>query len=175
MKIAVISDSHGNIKYLEEFKNKLKLLGGVDLIIHLGDDSPDSSVFKGFKVISVPGAYENHYSTPGNRKRLIEEFEGHRILITHTPVRHENDLPHDPSPEELGENMDAVLYGHTHVPDIELKKSSDGNEVLWINPGHMKKDDRRGFKASYAVLDLTDKINVKIFDFLSGKVIKEYP
>jgi putative phosphoesterase len=190
MKIAVVSDSHGNIEYLSEFTRKLRALGKFDFIVHLGDDSPDIEALKGFKVISVPGVYENAYSIPGTRRRLIEEFNGIQALITHTPTKHTNDLPNEPSPEELVwlGGIDIVLYGHTHIPKIEVKKVTSSEHTFWINPGHMKKDDERGCEASYAILEIqkkqkrqkkqkkestVKKISIEICDFLTDKVLME--
>ncbi|MBU0687631.1 MAG: YfcE family phosphodiesterase [Candidatus Margulisbacteria bacterium] len=164
MKIGLVSDSHGNIGIL---KNAIKKLvdAKVDLIIHLGDDSTDMDTIKSSvpcDLIIIPGVFEEVYQHPGEAHRLIKTFEGLKFLITHTAESHKNDLSDEIKPEEIvaKKEVDVVLHGHTHVPRDEVKKG-----IRFINPGHLKPDDKRGFKPSYAILDVNDKnIDVRIIE-----------
>jgi len=170
MKIVVISDTHGNLEGLRILSKKIK--GLTDTIIHLGDDSPDTEILENdsFNVIKVPGVYESIYTLPDTKRRIIQEFCGKKFLITHTRSRHSNDLPSDISPEKLSENVDVILFGHTHIPVIE----TDKNGKIWINPGHLKENDKRGYPPSYAVIEIEPKkIEIKIYNFLTDEKIIE--
>jgi len=176
MKIAVISDSHGNYEFLRQLAGKKGIAEGVDLLVHLGDDSVDTEVLNFSRIISVPGVYENSYAMPGTKRRIVEDFDGVKVLMTHTPGKHSNDMPFEGSPEETAskEKVDLVLYGHTHAPKIERKE--DG--ILWVNPGHLKKHDNRGHRASYAVMDTGSGIKdlkISVFDFVTGEELIVYP
>jgi len=88
-------------------------------------------------------------------------------LITHTECCHENDLPDDIKPEELVSKkaVDVVLYGHTHIPRIEQRQSA-----LYINPGHLKTEDKKGYPPTIAVVDFKDQISVNIFNLMSKSI-----
>ncbi|MFN3966104.1 MAG: metallophosphoesterase family protein [Endomicrobiia bacterium] len=169
MKIAVVSDTHGSLETLSALFDKIK---GVDVFIHLGDDSPDAEIFekRDFNVIKVPGVYESIYILPDTKRRIIQEFCGKKFLITHTRSKHSNDLPTEPGPEELSKNVDVILFGHTHVPTIEI----DENKKIWINPGHLKLSDRRGYPPSYAVINIdSEKFEITIYNLLTDEKIFE--
>jgi hypothetical protein len=157
MKICVISDSHketGNIQKVIDCED-------FDLLIHLGDDYCDmDGVEIKQEFIRVPGVYDKEYFDTGVEKRIIKKFGAFRFLLTHTLNPHENDLEAGVSvnPGEICAKggVDVVLFGHTHKPEI----SYDG-KILFINPGHLKSDDKRGYEASYAILEV-DENKIKI-------------
>jgi hypothetical protein len=103
--------------------------------------------------------------------RVVKEFEGWRFLLSHTDVSHSNDLRGDPKPEELiaDKQVDVVLCGHTHRPGLAL---SDG--ILFVNPGHLKKDDKKGYAATYAIIDVGgNEIRGTIVELASGGTLEE--
>jgi hypothetical protein len=141
---------------------------GANVLIHLGDDSEDTKVLDRYrvKVIKVPGVFELAYKNPSIPNRLIKQFEGWKILITHTSISHPNDLLIDLKPEELVEKrrVDGVLYGHTHIPKIEIRKG-----ILFLNPGHLKKQDKKGFPSTFGLLEIKEReIKTQVID-LKGK------
>lgn len=153
MKIGVISDSHGE---LDNVRNAGAFLADelqVDLIVHLGDDEDDADVLRelGPELIVIPGAFSDRYKDVDVPNRIITEFGTWRVLITHTPDPHKNDLPGDPDPEALVRNhdVDLVLHGHTHTPFVSRR---DG--VVIINPGHLRSWDKKGHDASFACLEV---------------------
>ncbi len=173
MKLVVVSDTHGNLKGLRRVVSEVIGKEAVDLFIHLGDDYDDASVFDEFacEYVRVPGVFSDYYLDKSIPNRLIKEFEGWTFLLTHTESSHSNDLPDDIKPEEViakGE-VDVVLYGHTHKPDATVK-----NQILFVNPGHLKDEDKKGFPPTYAVIDVTpETIDVKIFEAKEGRIFKE--
>ena len=169
MKLLIVSDTHGNTKYLKTLVGRAK--SDFNLLIHLGDDSRDADVINK-TIIKVPGVYEGIYALPGTKRRLIKTFDGVKTLITHTVKKHSNDLPNEPGPEELvyQNKVNLVLYGHTHIPDI--KKVED---VLYVNPGHLKESDNRGHEPSYGIVECNKgSIKIDIYNFITDKVIINY-
>jgi hypothetical protein len=167
MKIGVLSDSHDEIEGIERAAELLKE-AKADVLIHLGDDSSDTKVLDKYKikVIKVPGVFEPAYKDPSIPNRSIEQFEGWKVLITHTSTSHPNDLLADLKPEEFVEKhkVDVVLYGHTHIPKIEVRE-----EILFLNPGHLKKQDKKGFPPTFGLLEIEKGgIKSKVID-LDGK------
>jgi hypothetical protein len=164
MKVGVLSDSHGELENLVK-ASKILLNKKVERVIHLGDNYEDTKVIEDtFKVIKVPGVFSEYYQKEEIPNRIIKEIEGKRVLITHTERSHENDLPGDIKPEEV--NKDVVLYGHTHVPKIEEREG-----ILYVNPGHLKSSDKKGFPPSLAIINFKD-LSVEIFD-LNGRLVKK--
>ncbi len=172
MHILLVSDTHGELDNVEKLAEKARE-HEPDLIIHLGDDIPDAEPLAkaGFKVLRVPGVYEEAYKDPMVPHRLLLDLEGWLVLAVHAPKRHENDAPWDPDPREVAARraVDIILHGHTHIPRAE---EEDG--VIWINPGHLKKQDKKGYPATYAVLDVSkEKVHVRILELATGNVLLE--
>jgi uncharacterized protein len=172
MKIAVISDSHGHTDLVARLTDRLTR-AGIDTAIHLGDDYDDASplLTAGFEVLRVPGVYSEYYQNPDIPNRLAVELGGLKILLTHSDRPHENDRPEDGDPSRVAEQArpDLVLFGHSHLPTLE-----DRQGRLWMNPGHLKPEDKKGAPPSYAVID-TDKapFRVTIYNFLDDTILME--
>jgi len=176
MKIGVLSDTHGNIPYLEKAIDLLRQ-EEVDKIIHLGDDYEDIdfALELDLPIIRVPGVYSGYYKDKSIPHRRVGELVGWKVLLTHSPTPHENDLPADLAPEDMvrSEVIETVLYGHTHIPKIEEK---DG--VVWFNPGHLRIEDKKGYPASWGIIDFQpDRIQCKIVVLQNGKNLfaERYP
>jgi putative phosphoesterase len=171
-KIAVVSDTHGNLESLRAAVREITSGEKIDLFIHLGDNYEDAEVFDEFEYdyLRVPGVFHDLYADARVPNRLLEEFEGWKFMLSHTHESHPHDIPGDPRPELLmaSGKVDVLLFGHLHVPSIEVQ---DG--VLLVNPGHLKDGDKRGFPASYAILDVSaDRIEARIIELGSGAVVK---
>jgi len=155
MKIGLFSDSHGNVKNLKAVADYLVKEAKVDMLVHLGDDYDDTRVLDKYKipVVKIPGVFSSYYKDPKIENRVIRDFEGTKILISHTDKVHENDLPDDLDPEEVvsAKLVKAVFYGHTHIPLVDER-----NGILFVNPGHLKDEDKKGFLPSFAVVEIKD-------------------
>ncbi|MCS7150970.1 MAG: YfcE family phosphodiesterase [Endomicrobia bacterium] len=167
MKVVVVSDTHGNLEYLTELANYL-LSNDINTLIFLGDECEDIEVVKHMfqEIIWVPGVYCEHYRDKNIPHRIIKEFNNTRVLITHTPTSHTNDYPDDIGPEKVTkQQVDIVLYGHTHIPNIEVK-----SDILWVNPGHLKKEDKKGYPPSFAVIDFNLR-KIELINFINKEQI----
>jgi len=172
LKVLVVSDTHGNTDSLRRLVGAVLPAESIDLLIHLGDDYGDTEVFEEFEqpYLRVPGVFSGYYADRSIPNRRIEDLEGWKFLLSHTVTSHPNDLPDDPKPEALiaGKQVDAVLYGHSHRPEL-----ADKNGVLFVNPGHLKTEDKKGHSASYAILDISgNKIKGRIVELASGGTLE---
>ncbi len=155
MKLAVFSDSHGNLDYLETAGSYALHKGAADVLVHLGDNYDDAKVLNQFgkRLIRVPGVFSEQYQDPSVANRILETFGPWSVLVSHTHEKHPNDLPTDLDPAEMLRNraVNVILHGHTHEPRIEESRG-----VWFINPGHLKRRDKRNHPASFALIDLRD-------------------
>ena len=171
--IAVVSDTHGNLEGLRNAVREITSRYTIDLFVHLGDNYEDAEVFDefGYDYLRVPGVFHDLYADRRVPNRLVERLAGWTFMLSHTPESHPHDLSGDPRPEALqaSRKIDVLLFGHLHVPSIEVEKG-----VLRVNPGHLKDGDKRGFASTYALLDVgKDLIKARIIRAGSGDIVKE--
>ncbi|MGD8979602.1 MAG: YfcE family phosphodiesterase [candidate division WOR-3 bacterium] len=151
MKLGVVSDTHKHIVNLHKAVEFLKEMN-VDRIIHLGDDYNDPDEIGERDIIRVPGVFSDAYQDKRIQNRRIENFGGWRFLLTHTLSSHPNDLPEDLSPGDLirAGRVHVVLHGHTHIPEVKRERN-----VIFLNPGHLKNEDKKGFPPTFGYVELT--------------------
>jgi len=166
MLLGIVSDTHGNVEAIQAVADRF-LAVQVDQVLHLGDDYLDILFLEAvnLKVLAVPGLYCPEYRDPTIPNRRIENLEGVRILMTHTSEASKFDLPGDLDPGAATMEVDIVLYGHTHIPSIREQQG-----VLWVNPGHLKAHDRRGYPFSYGLMHLAPPtVDVRIVALATGQ------
>jgi putative phosphoesterase len=129
--VAVIGDTHlprGSRRLPEECVRRLRR---ADLIVHTGDHSSLASLHElralGPPVHAVHGNADEPALQELLPEELVVEVEEATIGVTHVPGpregREERLLRRFPS-------CDAVLYGHTHEPQVERR-----GRVWILNPG----------------------------------------
>ncbi len=157
IRIAVISDTHGKIKGVEDY---LDQHGPFDLVLHAGDFTVD--LYKIIQLWSERTVDNQHlpygyYSVSGNcdefpyPKELMLNVGGIRFLILHG---HESGVKSGLMQlkyQALEEKADAVIFGHTHIP-VNIKEQG----ILYFNPGSVSQP-RGGSAASFGILELGDK------------------
>ena len=147
--IGIISDTHGLLR--DEAVDALK---GVDIILHAGDiDIPD--VLDGLRSVVPLVAVRGNMDFGRLRKELPEndivDTAGHLIYMIHEI--HRIDL--DP----VAAGISAVVYGHSHRPNIETRQG-----VLFINPGSAG-PRRFNYPVTVARLMIRDgRLDVEIVD-----------
>ncbi len=167
MLLGVLSDSHGNVEAIQDVVCHF-MKANVNLILHLGDDYLDKLFFEAanLKILAVPGLYCPEYRDPSIPNRRIENLDGVKVMMTHSPTVSKFDQPGDFDPGD-NRHVDIILYGHTHIPSIQEK---DG--VLWVNPGHLKAHDRRGYPLSYALMHLNPPtVGIQILSLSTGQAL----
>ncbi len=143
MRVAVMSDTHGNIKLFQDMIDYASNELNVKAFWHLGDSYEDCDRvdLRGRYVVRVPGIYH-----PGYRDQSIESsvqipFDPFKFLLIHDPADARGLLYAD---------SNIILHGHTHCPSCQI----DQRGKLFINPGHLKSRRDRGYDASFAVLTI---------------------
>ncbi len=154
MKIAIISDTHDNIKNIELFL-EYTTSEKIDAIIHCGDITrketlhyiTDSFAGKVYIVLGNGDMKEDFEDLPTDFASI--EIDGIKIGYTHFKEIAEKNC----------KNHDFVFYGHSHKPWME-----DVDGCFLINPGNIA---GTRYQASFAILDTeTKKIELKILNHL---------
>jgi putative phosphoesterase len=170
MIVGVVSDTHGNREGMLLLADRLRSLG-VRILVHLGDDYQDFTILAqtGLEVIGVPGLYCPEYRDPEILNRQVVELGDLKFLLTHTEARSRYDAPEDVDPEMACYEVDAVLFGHTHAPALIERQG-----VAWINPGHLRDRNDRGFPATFALLYISPvELKVQIHRLVDGLPVQE--
>ena len=132
MRIGVISDTQ--VPSFEEIPDRILItLADVDLIIHAGD-FVTLDVLDGLKRLGEVKAVRGNMDS-GEIKRILPEkelllIEGKRIGIalgSGSPYGIEDRV------SRLFEDVDVIIYGHSHQPENEIKKG-----ILFFNPGQAR-------------------------------------
>ncbi|MBQ9942292.1 MAG: metallophosphoesterase [Christensenellaceae bacterium] len=145
-KILVISDTH---RHREAWQAALARAGSVDMVFHLGDHVSDAVAMADAlagkaKVVAVRGNCD--FSGDAAEEEVV--VCGHRFWLTHG---HNYGVKYSLqrlcyAAEE--KQVDAVLFGHTHVPTLEYYGG-----ILVLNPGSV--GEPRGRKATFALLEVS--------------------
>jgi uncharacterized protein len=120
LNVGVISDTHGLLR-----PEAVAALRGVDHILHAGDVG-DAGILTALREIAPVTAIRGNVDVSGVCGQLpateVVELGGCVFYLVHAL----QDL--DINPRAAG--VAAVIYGHSHRPDVEQR---DG--VLYLNPG----------------------------------------
>jgi uncharacterized protein len=124
MRIGVLSDTHGLLR-----PEVLPLLQGSDHILHLGDVGDPEILGKLSKIAPVT-AIRGNIDTHGPCAKLPETevvtLAGPPLEVAFYLLHNVQALDLDPA----AAGFSAVLYGHSHKPEIRRHKG-----VLYFNPG----------------------------------------
>ncbi len=134
MRIAILSDTHGN---RAQTVRSLDLSGAFDFVIHLGDTTDDAEFIElalERELVIVSGNCDAGAKYP---RSMTLEIAGKRFFICHGDRFHVKAGLSKLYQKALHEGADIVLYGHTHIPVVE-----NINAILFINPGAMKSGTR---------------------------------
>ena len=143
MKIAVLSDTHGNyplaIQMLDRFSN-------LDCIIHLGDTLQDADVIECALDVPVVKLAGNCDTSPKAPRELLLTINAMTFLLSHGDLYRVKTGMERIYQKASSENAAVVLYGHTHVPAIQKQ-----GKILLVNPGTLKE---AASKQSLAILTI---------------------
>jgi putative phosphoesterase len=140
-RIFVLADTHNRLP--ERVK---EIARGADEIWHMGDVCTETIIDElravGPRITVVRGNCDSNLDWP-----LVVDIErsGLKLRLQHVP------------PDQPPDDVDVVLYGHTHVPRNERRGS-----VLFLNPGCVTRANQ-GAPPSVAWLEIADgKMNWKL-------------
>lgn len=131
MRVVVLSDTHGNFPLAVR---ALDVAGQADHIVHLGDEVEDACFLEnvtGMTVTKVLGNCDYSHHFP---RETTLELDGKRVLITHGDLYTVKTGLEKLRQKAVAEKIDVVLYGHTHIPIVQML-----DNILFVNPGCLKK------------------------------------
>lgn len=153
MRVLIVSDTHG---YNDNFMKVVEKEKDIGLIVHLGDIKDLEDYIE--EVTGVPC-----YAVRGNNDygsmlpaQSIIMLGSHRTFITHG---HDYGVSYSDSvirEHAKALECDIVMYGHTHMPEIEKIGS-----ITLINPGSLTYPRQPGRKPSYIMAETDSKGDVK--------------
>ncbi len=131
MNILVFSDSHSSLRFMRRCAEVIH----PHAIVHLGDYFDDGDVIReeypGIPFYQVPGNCDRYRCPPGQPEILITRIFGVDFYMTHGHRHSVKSYLSALIRDARTARVAAVLYGHTHIPD--LHQEEDG---LWVvNPG----------------------------------------
>jgi hypothetical protein len=166
MKIAIVSDTHGNVA---NFKKAVDWINknNIQTILHCGDIGDPKSLkeslknFKG-KVFGVLGNMDRDYkffiSEYNNISKCEIKEDTYEIEINKKKIAI-NHFPEKGKKMAESGKFDLVFYGHTHKPWSEKIKN-----CKLINPGELA---GQIYKPTFAVYDAeTEDLDLKILERL---------
>ena len=146
MKILVVSDSHGRNNHLNTVLDRV---GDIDLFLHLGDLEGSEYFIETFvncRVEMISG--NNDYFTEIPREKIITigkytvfMTHGHRYSVYYDTVKLKE--------AAQARNADIVMYGHTHIPSIDMS-----DHIIAINPGSISQPRQPGRQPSFILMEI---------------------
>ena len=157
MKIGIWSDSHGDTQAIDAMLAH-PAADGVACWLFAGDVLDDAEYLAAvtdLPVVKVAG--NNDWPDAMVPDTQVTELAGHRILLTHGhrfAVQYSTRIVEQAAAEV---KADLVIYGHTHVAELEL------GEISVLNPGSIARP-RDASRGSFMVAELiaNKPINVKL-------------
>ena len=140
MKALIFSDSHGDTMNM---RRTIEKCADVNYVFFLGDGIRDVEKIKeNFpdKIFYCVRGNNDWMSMLENYsdERIIE-IEGKRILLTHGHKYNVKYTEQNLFYKAISENIDIVLFGHTHTPYEQYFSTDDGG-VNMFNPGSIGKN-----------------------------------
>lgn len=149
MRILIVSDTHGRHK---KFELAVEASGKIDALFHLGDFQVEEEYFAHIcKCPMFMVAGNNDFWSRQPYEREVE-FAGKKIFMTHGHGHQVHAGVNKIVEEGKKKGADIVMFGHTHVPCAEEYEG-----ILLLNPGSLTYPRQQNHKASYMILEITDK------------------
>jgi len=170
LELIIVSDNHGA---KDGLFSVLKQHPNADYYFHCGDSNLDSSLelMKSFVTVKGNTDYSENYK---NNERVgltsgehVWITHGHAYAVNNGTTRLIAEATEIPAKTPI---THIVLYGHTHIVDVEMKQG-----VLVINPGSITQPRGGSFIRSYARLVITPKFyTVQIKNALDHTIVREF-
>lgn len=149
MKILIVSDTHGrNHNYLRT----LDKVHPIDLLIHLGDFEGGEEFIESITPCRTEMVSGNNDFFNGLPKEKIIQIGKYTVMLTHGHRYGVNYNTHDIREAARKQKADIVMFGHTHVPMIDLS-----DNVWVINPGSLALPRQHGRIPTFIIMDLDSK------------------
>ena len=146
MKYVIFSDSHGIVSDMESVVFREK----PDKILFLGDISSDADDLRNrclnYSICSVAGNNDFFSDLP---REEIFSLGKYQVMITHGHYYGVSMGTDRLKEEALSRNIDIVMYGHTHKPEIDIEK-----QITVLNPGSLSYPRQWGRKPSFLIMEI---------------------
>lgn len=149
MKVLIISDTHGKDQYLIKTLEKVM---PIDLLIHLGDFEGGEEHIRLLAPCPTELISGNNDFFNGLPKEKIIHIGKYTIMLTHGHRYGVNYSTSAIREAAIKNQADIVMFGHTHVPMIDL------NGSVWvINPGSLALPRQNGRIPTFIIMDIDSK------------------
>ena len=149
MKVLIVSDTHGRNHYLIDTINRV---APIDLLIHLGDIENGEEYIRSKLTCPAEFVSGNNDFFNGLPKEKIIHIGKYTVMITHGHRYGVNFSTSGILELAKRHQADIVMFGHTHVPLIDLTGS------IWaINPGSLALPRQYGRIPTYIIMDLDSR------------------
>ena len=147
-KILVFSDSHGSTFIMEKLLESPP--AGLTAVFHLGDGSEESeSLMQKYPQYAYIGIKGNcDFYDRDHRETVYTERGELKLMLTHGHLYGVKSSLDNVAITAAAEDVNIVLYGHTHRADDRIVKTAIGN-VRVVNPGSAR-------MAEYAIVTIDD-------------------
>lgn len=146
MKILIVSDTH---KHNDNLMNVLDNERGLDMVIHCGDaEGLEDEVRARIRCpLYIVAGNNDFFSELSNE--LVFNIGSKRVLLTHGHYYRVSMGIERLADEARARDIDIAIYGHTHVPKMEII-----NDVTIVNPGSISYPRQRGRIPTYIILEV---------------------
>lgn len=149
MKVLIVSDTHGRDEYLFQTLEKVR---PIDLLIHLGDFEGSENYIKSIAACPVEMISGNNDFFNGLPEERIIKIGNYNVMITHGHRYGVYYNTHKIKEAAKTRQADIVMFGHTHIPMIDVKGS------IWaINPGSISLPRQRKRVPTYIIMEIDKK------------------
>lgn len=146
MKVLIVSDTHGRD---DNLLLAIQKVSPIDLLVHLGDFNGGEESIKKAALCPTEFVSGNNDFFNGYPKEKIIDIGRYRVMLTHGHRQGVNSSTHTIREAASRNDVDIVMFGHTHVPMIDLK------EDIWlVNPGSITLPRQNGRIPTYIIMDL---------------------
>ena len=148
MRILVISDSHGRN---DDVSGVIRQVGPIDTLIHCGDVERGDDYIRSLvdcPVYMVAGNNDYNLDLP---PKIITKIGNYRVMIVHGHTYHVYRGVDYLKRAALEEKVDVVMFGHTHVPFIDI-----GHTLTILNPGSLSYPRQASRKPTFLLMEIDE-------------------
>lgn len=146
MKVLIVSDTHGR---QENLIRTLQRVSPIDLMIHLGDYGGCENYIQSITSCPLEMVSGNNDLFSELSKEKVIKIGYYKVMLTHGHRYGVYNNSHKIKEAAKLRQVDIVMYGHTHVPMIDL------NDSVWaINPGSISLPRQKGRIPTFILMDL---------------------
>lgn len=146
MKVLIVSDTHGKNHYLLKTLEKVR---PIDLLIHLGDFEGGEEYIQSIASCPTEFVSGNNDFFNGFPKDKLIRIGKYKVLLTHGHRYGVNYSTNTIRDMAVKNNADIVMFGHTHVPMIDLS-----GDIWVINPGSLALPRQYGRIPTFIIMDI---------------------